>query len=207
MKYVVSTTCRHEVVQVADKLPEVQSAQSRSLISNTFSLEERVLSGASQRQLSTALRPRHLQVHGRLPKGTEHILYPLLKRFENLPSVFTQLTNKYLSLQGNHSGRLSTKTVRSLSETSPHLCHGCVILLGNKVSKNSEAVETDHGGCHEIAGRVKGKLSTECRFLTFSGVSTSVKAQRKLQTQQNQSPLRAYGTMTCFFLPGKCLGK
>lgn len=40
----------------------------------------------------------------------------------------------------------------------PYLCHGRVILPGNKVPETPEAVEADDGGRHEVAVRVKETL-------------------------------------------------
>lgn len=127
--------------------------------------------------------------------------------------VFTQLTNKYLSLQMNHSGWLLNKAVclgrqeRPQSpKTLPYLCHSCVIFLGSKVSKKSKAIETDNRGHHKIAVRIKEKtLQQNVSFLSSQQSPKSLKAHRKNKTRSHFKCLRK--TNLLFSLLDKCLSK
>lgn len=107
----------------------------------------------------------HLQVNGCSPIYTEHILSHSLSILKTFLCV--SATYKYLSAKMSYSGCLLTKALVYLgskrkamaSKTLPYLCHSCVILLGCKVSKKSEAIETNNRRHHEIAVRMKEKLS------------------------------------------------
>lgn len=113
LKYFVSTTCSNWVLQISNKLPEVQSAQSKLLISNTFSLQEkRVLSGAFYSWLTSSavlcIYKWMDTIQIKQSTSFSHS-FSILKIFQ---CVFTQLTNKYLEPQMNHSGQSLNKTVR-----------------------------------------------------------------------------------------------
>lgn len=94
-------------------------------------------------------------------------------------------------------GRSQNKTLGSARQRGPwrprrpYLCHGCVILLGKKVSEKPEAVEADDRGHHEIAVRIKEKASQECRPPPFSPVSKGPRP--KGDPKQNLRPLGVPG--------------
>lgn len=128
--------------------------------------------------------------------------FSILKIFQ---CVFTQLTNKYLEPQMNHSGQSLNKTVRlswkakegtaTSDPKVPYLCHSRVILLGNKISKIGGCRSHDRGH-HKIAVRIKEKLSKERRVLN-----------RPTGKQNRMPPGVLEEDLTCFFLPGKCLSE
>lgn len=118
--------------------------------------------------------------------------FPLIQHLKIFQFVFTQLTNKYWSLQMSHSGQLPTNRVSlswvarkrrgpSPSQTLPYLCHSCVILPGSEILKKTKAVEADDRGYHKIAVRIKEKgTSKECKFHSSSQQSPrSLKNQRQ----------------------------
>lgn len=101
--------------------------------------------------------------------------------FWNLPLCVCRLQipispDKPFRVMTNGSQRKAASTY-----SSAYLCHCCVVLLGCKVSKTSEAIETNYRRHHEIAVRMKGKRSKEMH------ISPSLKPTGK--TKHNK-PLR-----------------
>lgn len=97
-------------------------------------------------------------------------------------------------------GRKQAQSPRIL----PYLCHSCVILLGNKVSKKSEAIETDNRGHHKIAVRIKEKTLKRMPASRSSQWSPKhLKAQRK--KNKTKRHLRCPRKTDCFFFQASVL--
>lgn len=124
---------------------------------------------------------------------TQHILFPLRQRLENLP-VGVYATDRQMPVTAEEPFRAAlNKTVGAAWKAKglPYLCHGRVILLGNKVSKKSEAIEPDDRGHHQIAVRIKEKPPKNASWLSSQ---ESPKVLRpKGNSKQNQKPLGVPG--------------